>query len=391
MKIKRHKIVLCNYYYFSFLILFTIILSSFLSLSVTSEPNYGCVEYTVYLGNFSTVKGSSLNYFSPISPSSIVMDSSGNVYVAAVNEIYILNSSGNIIRNISVSGAEYLYYYKGIILAASGTLPNYTLTLINSKNFSIIKTIILNTFPLSVSMVKNQIYIGTSNGIGELKGNKIEFITLTPGPVTSMLSVNGTLFASGYNLSRNYGFLDIIKDNKLFEIMIINNTFPNSLYYKNNILYIASDFEIIILNLNNNSIRYISIPGEEIQGIAIYNGHIYATADSLYGPDFVLVLNSTTVLSYIKVGITPIGIVYNNFSKLLFVSNFFDGTISIIGFNCSKTSTNTTESVVENNLISSIINVVYPMHLYLIQIVLASIIGVILLAYLIFRRAKERK
>lgn len=311
-------------------------------VSVSHNSDYGCVIYTVLLYNSTTIQGKSLNYFSQLSPSSMTMDSHGNVYVAAVNYVFVLNSSGHVIKNISVVGADYLTYSNGLVIAASGVLPNYTLTFISAENFTVLRTVVVNDYPLSVAVYNNTIYIGTHNGIGELVGNKIELIVRTPGPVVSLIPVHDMLIAAGYNLPLDVGFVYFIfPSNKTVFYMVFNDTFPYSIYYHNGTLYIAADYKIIILN-KDYSVNYIYVPNERIRGITVRENLIYATANSVYGPDYVLVLNKTTLLGRIEVGITPIGIIYNNCSNLIFVSNFFDGTVSIIGFNCNKTTSTKT-------------------------------------------------
>lgn len=265
----------------------------------------------------------------------MAMDFQGNIYVAAVNSVYVISPYGYLIKNISVHGAEELAYSNGILVVASGTLPNHTVTLIDTKNFTVVKIFTLNVSPLSVAIVNGKIFIGTYNGVMVLEGDEFKPILTTPGPVISLVSGDGMLFAAGYNFSQNYGFVYFISSEQIGRFLI-NNTFPNSLYYYYGRLYVAADFLVMIINLENHSYEYVKIPGEKIEGVTVKGGLIYATADSLYGPDYVLVLNSTAVLDSIKVGITPIGIIYNNVSNYIFVSNFFDGSISMIGFNCSE-------------------------------------------------------
>ncbi|MUM65063.1 hypothetical protein D1867_07390 [Acidianus infernus] len=306
-----------------FLILI-IVISSIIAYSQTS--NIGCVAYTIFLNNETTVAGRSSNVFCQISPTYLVECSKGNVFVAAVNKIYEISPYGKVINSLNISGVEYLCYYNSTLIATSGTLPNKTITLINLRNMSI-KTIATCFYPLAISAVNNTIYVGSYGYVYSLNNCRISQVLKVPGKVTSITTNGKILFISGFNFTKNQGFIVFYPS---VYSPIYFNTFPNYIFYYNCSLYVAADEYIFIINLYTHKINYIEVQGEEFEGITIKNGLIYVTSDSLYGPDYVLVLNGTRILGKIYVGITPIGIIYDNVSKFIFVSNFFDGTISII-------------------------------------------------------------
>ncbi len=303
----------------------------------------------------SRVSGVTPNFFSSVSPTYMAVNSLGYVFVIAVNEIFVINPYGKVIGKINVPGAEYISYcsQNNTLIVSSGTLPNFTISFISAKNFSIIRTITVNNYPLSVLSYDGRIYVGTYDGVGTLNDNKINIFVKTPGQVVSLAYSNGSLYAVGYNFSQDYGFLFIIH-NYTYKSIILN-TFPNFVYAYNNKIYIAGDFSIIILNQNSN-LQYVNISGEKFEGIVVdpKNNLTYATADSLIGPDYILVLNGSTIEGKIYGGITPIGIVYDNTSNLLFISNFFDGTVSVISTNNTQSyQINTYQIPINQNVISS--------------------------------------
>jgi len=316
----------------------------------------GYIEYTIYLNNMSTVSGVTPNFFSSISPTYMVVDSSGYVFAAAVNEVFIINPYGKVVGKIGVQGAEYISYCNenNTLIVSSGTLPNFTISFISTINFTIIRTINVNDYPLSTLEHNGKIYVGTYGGVGILNNSKINIFVNTPGPVVSLAYSNGYLYAVGYNFTQSYGFLFIIHNNSVKSIIL--STFPNFIYVYNNKIYIAGDFSVIMINQESLKIQYINISGEKFEGIVVdpKNNLTYVTADSLFGPDYILVLNGSKISGEIYGGITPIGIVFDNVSNFLFISNFFDGTISVISTNGSQYyQENTYQIPVNQNIISN--------------------------------------
>lgn len=114
------------------------------------------------------------------------------------------------------------------------------------------------------------------------------------------------------------------------------NTFPNSLLLEENEILVGTDGYILEINLALNIVGNISLYGGKIEGMAYdsNNDLVYAAVDSLYGQDYVLVLNNLSPIGEINVGITPVDVVFDPVSNYVFVSNFFDGTVAIISQGC---------------------------------------------------------
>jgi len=368
-----------KYYFLALLIL---------TLFLVTNSQIGYIQYTIYLNNMSTVEGVTPNFFSSISPTYMTVSSSGNVYVVAVNEIYAVNPYGKIIGKVNIQGAEYISYCEknNTLITASGTLPNFTISFISAKNLTVIKTINVKYYPLSVMAYNGEIYIGTYNGIGILKGDNISIITKAPGPIVSLAYSNGGIYAVGYNFTESYGFLLVIHNDTVRSIIL--STFPNFVYSYGSKIYIAGDFSVIMISQNNFKTNYVNVSGEKFEGITVdpKNNLTYVTADSLFGPDYILVLNGTRILGQIFGGITPIGIVFDNISNLLFVSNFFDGTISVI-------STNGIQNILPNNyqfpINQNYVNNTPHLQYYMQDLVLFIIIIFMIFIFIIYRRHKE--
>ncbi|EHP70058.1 hypothetical protein MetMK1DRAFT_00005600 [Metallosphaera yellowstonensis MK1] len=331
--------------------LFFILLVS-LSSSCLSPP-IGYVKYTVDLGNFTVVQGSLANIFSQISPSELIQDSQGRVFVAAVGSVYVLGPyDGKILRQINVSGAEYMTYdpNQSLIYVASGTLPNMSISVISDETLTLLRTVGLNVSPTGIvyDQRNGEIYVGFPGGLGELRGNELSPSLRVDGVVTSIAvnPLDGDIYVTTLNFSENQGYLYSISPELTVNRVVELNTFPNVVTFWNGKIYVGGDGYLEVFNASSlEPLTSLQLQGQKVEGIAVdpRDGFIYVSLDSLYGPDSVLAFAGNETLGEIGVGVSPKSVLYDTVSGEIFVSNFFDGTISIIAPGCPVT-----QSVTEN-------------------------------------------
>ncbi|NON62490.1 YncE family protein, partial [Acidianus sp. RZ1] len=246
----------------------------------------------------------------------------------------------------------------------------------------------LSVYPLSIAYdnVSDKVIVGLIGGIGILKGDNITDIVRMPGIVSSLAVNNiGNIYVVGYNLSANRGFFSILDNNFTVKLEDNFSTFFNFVSYINGKTYIGGDGCILIYQ--NSTFSKITYLGEDFYGMAYdpINDLVYVAAHSLYGPDFVLVIKGTNIVGRIYGVVTPIDIIFNPVSKLIFVSNFFSGTLSIISPG-KPPEGNTQEVTLPSN---SYVSSTSSMGINMLKIIIILTIALFFIASLFLRKLKR--
>ncbi|MCH1771931.1 MULTISPECIES: hypothetical protein [Metallosphaera] len=311
----------------------------FLACSLTCSSCVGVLKYTVNLATSTIENGGPYNTFSQISPTRMVADNEGRIFVAAVNTVFVLSPNGSVVKNINVSGAEYMAFNNrtNIVYVTSGTLPIHTITEISDANLSVIRQLTVSAYPLALATdpTTGKVFIAIGNEVYALNSTKlVPLFNFLGVPTDMVVSPSGNILVSAYNFTENKGYIFMNFQGRTNSLEL--NTFPNSLLLKGNEILVGTDGYILEINLTLNIVGNISLYGSKIEGIAYdsNNDLVYAAVDSLYGQDYVLVLNNLSPAGEINVGITPVDIVFDPVSNYVFVSNFFDGTVAIISQGC---------------------------------------------------------
>ncbi len=276
------------------------------------------------------------------SPAGFALDTSDNyLYVANGASVSIINASsnryvGNITVGTLIGGITLDPSNHNLYVTESGT---GNVSVLNTKTESIVTNISVGEYPgaISYNPMNGYVYVGHSLPI------------IIAGPATQYES-NRYAVSLSYNNSSNVVVINSRTERVIQNVSVGSHITSISCSSTTGVVYVADAYGYIVaLNRTNNSIISNISTGENPYGISFdpSNGYMYVTSFPFIGGTvvtnnttrntyrnysylFVFNTSSSQLVSKILTGMAPDEIAYAPSNGRLYVSDGYDGAISIV-------------------------------------------------------------
>ena len=292
---------------------------------------------TLFSGNFLSSNG--------LEPNNAAFDSSnGYIYVtnSGSDTVSVINGKNNsVIKTITVGsnpdGAAF-DSSNGYIYVTN--FCSDTVSVINSSNNNVFKTITLSSLPLRAVFDSSNGYVYVTNFCSDIvsvingKNNSV-IKTITVGSNTrgeAFDSSNGYVYVTNCG-SNTVSVINGANNNVINTITVGSSPFGAAFDSSNGYVYVTNGGSntVSVINGSSNSIFKTITVGSSPRGVAFdsSNGYVYVTNG---GSNTVSVINGSNnnVFKTITVGSSPFGAAFDSSNGYVYVTNYCSGSISIL-------------------------------------------------------------